>query len=191
MNIHWDNIYTRIASALTAEGRITTKRLHNTIALSSSEEVSSVDLLEAHDDHLPAWQLRFESLRETMSVHLCLEINHDVILGTEDKESGVVNLVKDNNTILGVSRRHLRLSPTETSLFIVDLNSTNGTRKNGRSIQPNIPYPLHHGDILELGDLTLVVKIEKTPFESDIHTDDTHNTTDMLAQISTAITSNL
>ena len=56
---------------------------------------------------------------------------------------------------LGVSRRHALLEIQQNRLVIIDLNSVNGTSVNRVRLQPNVPYQLMHGDILELGDLQL------------------------------------
>jgi hypothetical protein len=56
---------------------------------------------------------------------------------------------------LGVSRRHALLEIQQNRLIVMDLNSVNGTSVNRVRLQPNAPYQLMHGDILELGDLQL------------------------------------
>jgi diguanylate cyclase (GGDEF)-like protein len=74
---------------------------------------------------------------------------------------------------------------------MIDLESTNGTRKNGRYLQPNIPYSVYNGDILELGDLTLVVNIVQSPRNQMNFSDDGKSLIDTLTHISTLITSGL
>lgn len=56
---------------------------------------------------------------------------------------------------LGVSRKHALLEIRQNRLIVTDLNSVNGTSVNRVRLQPNAPYQLMHGDILELGDLQL------------------------------------
>ena len=54
-----------------------------------------------------------------------------------------------------VSRRHARLTDHEGRLCVEDLNSTNGTRVNGRRLEPFAPRVLAPGDAVALGDVDL------------------------------------
>ena len=45
----------------------------------------------------------------------------------------------------------VRLEPD--GVFIVDLESANGTMINGKALEPQRPALLHHGDIVQLGRL--------------------------------------
>ncbi len=58
---------------------------------------------------------------------------------------------------LGVSRIHAELRITNQGLFVLDLESANGTRVNGKLITAQVPYPIRHGDLLQLGGLELQV----------------------------------
>lgn len=60
----------------------------------------------------------------------------------------------------GVSRIHAALERTEDALYIVDLNSKNGVRLNGRRIHPDEACIIHNGDELHLGTLVLHVYFE-------------------------------
>jgi len=51
-----------------------------------------------------------------------------------------------------VSARHAEIRKTETGFTIRDLKSTNGTLLNGRWMPPDQALPLHHGDMLRIGD---------------------------------------
>lgn len=64
----------------------------------------------------------------------------------------------------GVSRRHCRFEMRRNRLFVVDLDSTNGTHVNGTRIPPLEPIELHPGDRVLLGkavqlDLNRIVKM--------------------------------
>ncbi len=64
----------------------------------------------------------------------------------------------------GVSRRHAEIRLIEESLFVTDLDSTNGTKLNGFLLPPNQPFRLRHGDELQLGKIRLVIRFLKSPF---------------------------
>ena len=59
----------------------------------------------------------------------------------------------------GVSRLHAAIRFDQQQFTAVDLDSANGTRLNGRKIEPYAPQPLVHGDILMLGKLNIQVLI--------------------------------
>lgn len=54
----------------------------------------------------------------------------------------------------GVSRRHAALQRAEGGLWIVDLGSTNGTRRNGAALEAHARAPLQPGDEVTLGRWT-------------------------------------
>lgn len=191
MNIYVNNLHTIVSSAFDKEKTSSSKKLVKDKHRTSSDKFIPVPHTNIEDSDLPVWRVRFEVLKTNSHVEFCLEINGDIILGVEEANADVINLSNYSNNILGVSRRHLKISPTETDLFMIDLNSTNGTRKNGRFVQPNNPYSLYNGDILELGDLILAINIVKTPINRLILTEDNTNVVNALTHISTAITSNL
>jgi diguanylate cyclase (GGDEF)-like protein len=180
MSTHINNLHTITSS-------VTTK---DNLLISSRKFVSPPNAEIGDSDH-KVWRVRFEILKTDNPIHLCLEINSEIILGVEDSQSDVINLLDYDNKITGVSRRHLKLMPTETDLLMIDLNSTNGTRQNGRFVQPNTPYSIFNGDILELGNMLLAITIENTPHDQCITTDKTKNLINALTHISTTITSNL
>jgi hypothetical protein len=62
-------------------------------------------------------------------------------------------ILLDNPT---VSSHHCVLTLAGTSCSLQDLDSTNGTRLNGRSVR-NEPADLHHKDVLQLGDIEFIV----------------------------------
>jgi len=55
----------------------------------------------------------------------------------------------------GVSRLHAALKIVNKSIAVVDLGSSNGTRVNGEKINPNVDFPIKHGDIIALGRLKI------------------------------------
>jgi ABC-type multidrug transport system ATPase subunit/pSer/pThr/pTyr-binding forkhead associated (FHA) protein/uncharacterized membrane protein len=54
-------------------------------------------------------------------------------------------------TAPNVSSRHVEIQRTPAGYAVVDLDSTNGTRLNNRSLPPLEATPLRHGDIIRIG----------------------------------------
>jgi hypothetical protein len=55
----------------------------------------------------------------------------------------------------GVSRIHAELLIKPEGLFLIDLDSANGTVVNGQRLDVIKPFPVRHGDLIQLGDLNL------------------------------------
>jgi pSer/pThr/pTyr-binding forkhead associated (FHA) protein len=53
----------------------------------------------------------------------------------------------------GVSRIHAEVRLEPDGVYIVDLDSANGTLINGKPLEPQQPALVHHGDIIQLGRL--------------------------------------
>jgi Ca-activated chloride channel family protein len=56
----------------------------------------------------------------------------------------------------GVSRRHARLRCGPGEYLLEDLQSTNGTYVNDVPVTPGQPVPVHTGDVIKLGQMTLI-----------------------------------
>lgn len=148
-----------------------------------------VPYVEVDERKQPVWRVRFSLTAEKQQ--LGLEINDEIHLGRGKNESDLVDLTAYDAERLGVSRRHVALRPTPSNLFVVDLGSTNGTRRNGRSIGLNTPYALADGDVLTLGNLPLTVHIVKRPYMQTTPLKNRPDLVDALARIGQAITSQL
>ena len=59
------------------------------------------------------------------------------------------------------------LRPTPTNLYLIDLNSTNGTFHNSVPVGPGIARALEDGDTLLLGRLGLAVRVIARPTVQD------------------------
>lgn len=57
----------------------------------------------------------------------------------------------------GVSRIHAAVRVTPDGVFLIDLQSSNGTFLNGLRLRPHVPYPLRDRDKVLLGTLPLQV----------------------------------
>ena len=59
-----------------------------------------------------------------------------------------------------VSRRHAEIRPGPHGWTVADLGSTNGTRVNGRRVDPNRPQSIKPGDVIELGTSRAIFELE-------------------------------
>jgi two-component system, OmpR family, phosphate regulon sensor histidine kinase PhoR len=109
-----------------------------------------------------AWRVRFDALSEP-GASFGLDIQGELLFGRDIDQKNAVDLSACGAAEHGVSRQHAILRPTATNLFLIDLGSTNGTTRNGRSIGVNTPYPLVNGDIISLGGLRLAIQIVERP----------------------------
>jgi hypothetical protein len=69
----------------------------------------------------------------------------------------------DNDIVLetsDVSRHHARIEPAGSLLRLIDQNSTNGTRVNGRRVDDHL---LREGDTVELGNTRLFFRVGPPP----------------------------
>lgn len=74
---------------------------------------------------------------------------------TIGKKKDEVDLVLDD---FSVSRMHARISKQEGNTYLEDLNSTNGTYKNGIRLQPYEKKKLEQGDEIKIGKVELVYR---------------------------------
>jgi hypothetical protein len=57
----------------------------------------------------------------------------------------------------GISRMHSEVRIEEDGVYVLDLESANGTMVNGKRIPPHSPQHVHHGDIIQLGRMRLQI----------------------------------
>lgn len=85
----------------------------------------------------------------------------NIVLGRADPGSGFYpdfDLGPFGAEQRGVSRQHVLLNYASGILTVTDLDSANGTRLNGQTLQPQRPYPVNDGDELILGQLAIGVR---------------------------------
>lgn len=78
-------------------------------------------------------------------------IDLDKLPCTIGKLSGSVDVVIKDSTI---SRIHARLTNKEGEIYVTDMNSMNGTFKNGLRLEPNETVLIEQGDELRFGRMT-------------------------------------
>ncbi|SCK26333.1 FOG: FHA domain [Variovorax sp. HW608] len=61
-----------------------------------------------------------------------------------------------------VSRHHVELRVEGATTWVIDLGSRNGTLVNGRRVKH---WPLHHGDVVSIGDCSIRFLTRHTHFE--------------------------
>jgi hypothetical protein len=113
---------------------------------------------------VPRWLIQLENLGPRLSP-LGIEIASDVVFGIERpyQPSPDMDFSLFYGVDKGVSRRHVMLRPSQQRLYLIDLNSTNGTRLNGIKLNSALPVALSSGDLVSMGALTFMVTILATP----------------------------
>lgn len=74
---------------------------------------------------------------------------------TVGKMAGAVDLVLNDQS---VSRLHARISRDGNRFFVTDLNSTNGTFRNGMRLEPNASEIIEPGDEIGIGKLKFIYR---------------------------------
>ncbi|HBY94737.1 MAG TPA: ABC transporter ATP-binding protein [Chloroflexi bacterium] len=102
-----------------------------------------------------------------------LEIRHgdEVREVTLTDDPVTIGRAADSEIVLNeplVSRRHARLEWTNGTLSLTDLGSSNGTRLNDASIEPKIARPLKDGDVIEIGGVSIALRLPLTPFDATL-----------------------
>jgi hypothetical protein len=111
------------------------------------------------------WRLILTPLDRHVHESLPIEVRADAVMGLTQKGAppADIDLSRWEGYDFGVSRRHLQLRPSEKSLYVIDLNSTNGTHVNGLPIGPSWAHALSTGDILTVGMLNLRITLLAMP----------------------------
>lgn len=74
---------------------------------------------------------------------------------TVGKLAGAVDLVIDEQSL---SRMHAKFSKSGNNVYVTDLNSTNGTFRNGMRLMPNASELIEPGDEIRLGKLKFIYR---------------------------------
>jgi hypothetical protein len=96
----------------------------------------------------------------TEETPMLVQMRNEVIFGRVTEQSDrttYINLTPYGAEEAGVSRRHARLLRDNKAVFLMDLNSTNGTRLNGESLAASVEKRLRDGDEITLGRLKVYV----------------------------------
>lgn len=91
---------------------------------------------------------------------LAVQLQNRMVIGRGSLDDGIdIDLTRFQAAEMGVSRQHAVLTFEDDVLAIQDAYSTNGTRINGKLIDPDSAYRLRPGDELELGRLRVTVRL--------------------------------
>jgi len=96
-----------------------------------------------------------------------LDVAADIVFGrgSEGPNSPDIDLSELEAITLGVSRRHALLRPTPNKLFLIDLDSTNGTLLNAVPVGRGMAQALRGGDAISLGGLNFTIEIVREPWQ--------------------------
>ncbi len=125
----------------------------------TSEDTDRVRLVPKQPEP-PPWRLIMTTTGKRPST-IGLDVRQSLVIGRADpdeSQSPDLDLTPHSALDQGVSRQHAVLIPTSEALYLVDLDSTNGTWINGDYLDPGQRYALNAGDRVELGLLRLLVK---------------------------------
>ncbi|MBN1201153.1 MAG: FHA domain-containing protein [Anaerolineae bacterium] len=115
------------------------------------------------------WRLLLQIGGQTQTT-VGLEVKDRIVLGRADPVANFhpeLDLTPYGGQDGGVSRRHASIVQDETNkaLYLEDLNSTNGTRINGFSLEPRRRYRLRDGDEIEVGRLRMTLRFVRSPYK--------------------------
>ena len=91
-----------------------------------------------------------------------VSLDKDIHIGRVDPASNVfpeIDLTDEGTPGKSVSRRHARIFKRDKLVVLEDLGSFNGTYINGKKLDPYLPETIRDGDILQLGRISMEIKI--------------------------------
>lgn len=108
----------------------------------------------------PVWRIELHDFAAGF-LPLGLDIAQEIVVGRWTGPSSAVDLDLDTygGFARGVSRRHAMLRPTPDGVYLIDLQSTNGTLHNSVRLGPGIARRLNTGDVISFGALSCTVTV--------------------------------
>jgi hypothetical protein len=97
---------------------------------------------------------------KTSSLNRGYRIINQVVVGRDDGSKSVdIDLTQFGPEVKGVSRQHAELKVSGNKLYIVDLQSSNGTYLRGRRLEAGQAIEVPSGSVLSFGALHVQVQI--------------------------------
>jgi hypothetical protein len=117
----------------------------------------------------PPWRLLLQIGGQNQTT-VGIEVKERIVLGRSDPVANFypdLDLSPYGGQEGGVSRRHATIIQDDDTkaLYVEDMNSTNGTRINGFSLEPRRRYRLRDGDELEFGGVQMVLRFVRSPYK--------------------------
>ena len=136
-------------SSYLADGTLSLEGLYSQIR--NSKAVTSTTY---HPADAPLGTLHLIATNAPARFEIVVDKDEFVIGKSEAQVDGFISFNK------AVSRRHCKICRRGNQYTISDLGSTNGTFVNRRQLQPDLPCPLHHGDVVQLAnsDFKIVIR---------------------------------
>ncbi len=121
----------------------------------TNEEIIYEQRLDVGNTVFIPWTESCENKLYSMDKKNKCHIDLEKLPLTVGKLAGAVDMVINENSI---SRMHAKFSRNGNKIFITDLNSTNGTFRNGMRLSPNASEIIEPGDEIRLGKLKFVYR---------------------------------
>jgi len=102
-------------------------------------------------------------LKITPKLVMEVRLDKEVLIGRLDPSTTVfptIDLSIAGAAANSVSRRHARIIKRDDRIVLEDLGSVNGTFINGERLAPFLSVHLNNGDVLQLGQLSIEVRIQ-------------------------------
>src|SRR5689334_1014827 len=110
------------------------------------------------------WRIELHGLARNIDPQ-GFDILGDVVLGRNADRTNCVDIALDSYGAAeqGVSRNHAMLRPTRNCLYLLDLNSTNGTFYNAMRLGAGVVYAVKDDDTIILGSYAFEIRIIDCP----------------------------
>ena len=125
---------------------------------------SLAQVRDRHDLKLWFWRIEFEGIMPGKGP-IGMDLFSDAVIGRDPASGEIVDIDLGPYEAFdkGVSRRHALLRPTRNRLYVIDLESTNGTRVNSLAVGQGRAMEIHSGDTVTVGRLSFTVRFLLTP----------------------------
>lgn len=131
------------------------------VSLSTRQFVGGEGFLKPTDELGPEHTVVFQI--QDAEAPLVVQMRSQIMLGRlseSSPEATYINLAPYGADEAGVSRKHARLLCEGKALYLMDLNSTNGTSVNGEPLHAGVERRIRDGDELKLGQLKLYIYLK-------------------------------